>query len=420
MANTEVKHDYHLVDPSPWPIVGSIAAFMMLVGAVFWMNKDYAAFGVVAGQPWIFIVGFAGVLFTMAGWWRDVIQESVVKHNHTPVVKLHLRYGMLLFIASEVMFFVAWFWAYFNSAIFFNDVSIGAWPPNGIVTLDPWHFPLLNTLILLTSGTTVTWAHHAIQHGDRKGAVQGLIITVLLGASFTCVQAYEYAHAPFTFGFNHLALVPFTDPAHVSLTAGVGNFDAIYGSTFFMGDGLPRRPCPHRHDLPDRLPVPRHRGPVHADAPFRLRGGGLVLALRRRGVALPVRLHLCVGPGSGSSRADMTTGPSTAAAALGGRCPRCGVGPLFKGYLDIAPKCTHCGLDYSQFDVGDGATVLRHPDRRRADLRRRPDRRGQMVAALLGPCRALAAGHRDRGLRRPAPRQGATDGPAIQASGARR
>ena len=93
--------------------------------------------------------------------------------------------------------------------------SIGTWPPAGIVTLDPWHFPLLNTLILLTSGTTVTWAHHAIQHGDRKGAIQGLILTVLLGASFTCVQAYEYAHAPFTFGFNHLALVPFTDPAHV-------------------------------------------------------------------------------------------------------------------------------------------------------------------------------------------------------------
>ena len=142
----------------------------------------------------------------MAGWWRDVISESVVLGNHTPVVKLHLRYGMLLFIASEVMFFVAWFWAYFNSAIFFNDVGIGSWPPAGIVTLDPWHFPLLNTLILLTSGTTVTWAHHALQTGDRKGAIQGLLITVLLGMSFTCVQAYEYAHAPFTFGFNHLAL----------------------------------------------------------------------------------------------------------------------------------------------------------------------------------------------------------------------
>jgi cytochrome c oxidase subunit 3 len=97
---------------------------------------------------------------------------------------------------------------------------------------------LLNTLILLTSGTTVTWAHHAIQTGDRKGAIQGLLLTVLLGISFTCVQAYEYGHAPFTFGFNHLALQPFTDPAHVALAAGVGNFQAIYGSTFFMATGF--------------------------------------------------------------------------------------------------------------------------------------------------------------------------------------
>ena len=259
MANSEVKHDYHLVDPSPWPIVGSIAAFTMLIGAVFWMNKDYTGFfGLpVNGQPWIFLIGLFLVLFTMAGWWRDVVAESVYRHQHTPIVKLNLRYGMLLFIASEVMFFVAWFWAYFNSAIFFNDVSIGSWPPAGIVTLDPWHFPILNTLILLTSGTTVTWAHHAIQHGDRKGAIQGLLITVLLGASFTCVQAYEYAHAPFTFGFNHAALAAFTDPAHINLAAsnlnpvidlinpaskamiaGGGDLGAIYGSTFFMATGF--------------------------------------------------------------------------------------------------------------------------------------------------------------------------------------
>jgi len=259
MANSEVKHDYHLVDPSPWPIVGSIAAFTMLVGAVFWMNKDYTGFfGLpVNGQPWIFAIGAFLVLFTMAGWWRDVVSESVVRGQHTPVVKLNLRYGMLLFIASEVMFFVAWFWAYFNSAIFFNDVAIGSWPPSGIVTLDPWHFPLLNTLILLTSGTTVTWAHHALQHGDRKSAIQGLLITVLLGASFTGVQAYEYAHAPFTFGFNHAALAAFTDPAHVNLAAanlnpvidlinpaskaliaGGGDLGAIYGSTFFMATGF--------------------------------------------------------------------------------------------------------------------------------------------------------------------------------------
>ncbi|HEX3808489.1 MAG TPA: cytochrome c oxidase subunit 3 [Rhizomicrobium sp.] len=239
MAHSEVKHDYHLVNPSPWPIVGSIGAFTMLIGAVFWMNKSYTGFGVpIQGQPWIFAIGAALILYTMAGWWRDVIHESVVEHDHTPVVKLGLRFGMVLFIASEVMFFVAWFWAYFNSALFFNDVSIGGWPPNGIITLDPWHLPLLNTLILLCSGTTVTWAHHALQHGDRKGAIQGLLITVLLGASFTCVQAYEYTHAPFTFGFNGAALAPLTDAAHVALANPNGFLGAIYGSTFFMATGF--------------------------------------------------------------------------------------------------------------------------------------------------------------------------------------
>jgi cytochrome c oxidase subunit 3 len=237
--SSDAKHDYHLVDPSPWPIVGSIGAFTMLGGAVFWINKDYTGFfGLpVNGHPWIFLIGLLIVLYTMAGWWRDVVRESVVLGNHTPVVKLHLRYGMLLFIASEVMFFVAWFWAFFNASIFHADVGVATWPPAGILTLDPWHFPLLNTLILLTSGTTVTWAHHAIQTGDKKGAVQGLFITVLLGLSFTCIQAYEYAHAPFTFGFNNLALAPFEDPTHVALT-NPGNLQAIYGSTFFMATGF--------------------------------------------------------------------------------------------------------------------------------------------------------------------------------------
>jgi cytochrome c oxidase subunit 3 len=238
MAHSEVHHDYHLVDPSPWPIVGSIAAFTMLAGAVLWMNKDYAGFAPLNGTPWTFLIGLGLLMFMFVGWWRDVIQESVVKGNHTPVVKLHLRFGMVLFIASEVMFFVAWFWAYFNSAFFPHDVSIGQWPPAGIVTLDPWHFPILNTLILLTSATTVTWAHHALQHGDNKGTVQGLIVTILLGMSFTCIQAYEYAHAPFTFGFNGAALVPFTDPAHAVLSTGVGDLGAIYGSTFFMATGF--------------------------------------------------------------------------------------------------------------------------------------------------------------------------------------
>src|SRR4051812_11948752 len=286
MATAHAKqHDYHLVDPSPWPVVGAISAFIMAVGAITWMHHMTAA------APFIFGAGTVGVLYTMASWWGDVIREAQYKGDHTRVVQISHRYGMILFIASEVMFFVAWFWAFFNSALFPADAvhatrdavfgcgagtamgacSVpGTWPPKGIETFDPWHLPLLNTLLLLTSGTTVTWAHHALLENDRQGLKYGLILTVVLGALFTCVQAYEYSHAAFSFGGN------------------------VYGATFFMAR-LPRLPCAGRHHLPAGVPVPRLCRPLHADPASRLRVRRLVLALRRRGLAVPVPLHLCLG-----------------------------------------------------------------------------------------------------------------------------
>ncbi len=178
MATAQAKHhDYHLVDPSPWPIVGAISAFVMAVGAILWMHH------MVSAAPIIFGVGVIGVLYTMASWWSDVIKEAQYKGDHTRVVQISHRYGMILFIASEVMFFVAWFWAFFNSALFPADpvhatreaLFGGVWPPKGIETFDPWHLPLLNTLLLLTSGTTVTWAHHALLENDRQGLKYGLM-----------------------------------------------------------------------------------------------------------------------------------------------------------------------------------------------------------------------------------------------------
>jgi cytochrome c oxidase subunit 3 len=217
MAGAHTKHhDYHLVDPSPWPFIGSVSAFVLAVGAILWMHN------MTSVAPLVFGAGVIGVLYTMFSWWRDVILEAEHGGHHTRVVQLHHRYGMLLFIASEVMFFVAWFWAYFNVALFPDAAKEvartafigGVWPPKDIETFDPWHLPLLNTLILLTSGTTVTWAHHALLEGDREAVKKGLWLTVLLGALFTCVQIYEYSHA--TFGFS-------------------GN---IYGATFFMATGF--------------------------------------------------------------------------------------------------------------------------------------------------------------------------------------
>jgi cytochrome c oxidase subunit III len=251
MADTHAKHhDYHLVNPSPWPAVGATAAFVMAVGLIIWM-KSLPQEGGVPGPglfgvrgPIVFMIGAAGVLFTMYGWWRDMIREAG-QGDYTPIVQLHLRYGMILFIASEVMFFVAWFWAYFDAALFpsavfpidlvqpngtvdpgtevigmvdRNALTGGHWPPQPSEafkgTFDPWGLPLVNTLILLTSGTTVTWAHHALLENNRRGLVWGLVLTVILGILFTACQAYEYMHAGFKYAGH------------------------IYGSTFFMATGF--------------------------------------------------------------------------------------------------------------------------------------------------------------------------------------
>jgi cytochrome c oxidase subunit 3 len=230
MAHDEVNHDYHLVNPSPWPAFGSLSAFIMAIGAIVWMQTpdNGGLFGM--SGPWAFLIGSAMVLFTFIGWWRDVIIEANNGKDHTPVVQLGLRYGMVLFIASEVMFFVAWFWAYFNAAMFpespmstsgmmvgrvdRTELFGGQWPPAGIETFDPWHLPFLNTVILVTSSFTVTWAHHALRHNDRSTTKLALWITVLLGAIFTCVQVYEYSVAGFGFSGN------------------------VYGATFFMATGF--------------------------------------------------------------------------------------------------------------------------------------------------------------------------------------
>jgi len=220
------KHPYHLVDPSPWPLIGSIAGLLLAFSAVTFMHPDL--FGAETGKTlkaigyWKLAPGFLLVILTMFFWWRDVVAEGEHLGHHTPVVQLGLRYGMLLFIASEVLFFAAFFWAFFDASLFATDAQQyarveangGMWPPKGIEPFNPFDLPLMNTLILLLSGTTVTWAHHALQHGDRKGLIQGLTVTVILGLCFTGLQAYEYAHAAFGFREN------------------------VYSSTFFMATGF--------------------------------------------------------------------------------------------------------------------------------------------------------------------------------------
>jgi cytochrome c oxidase subunit 3 len=229
MSAGDVKHDYHLVNPSPWPLVGSMSSVVMALGGVVWMK---GLFGLPKHDPLVFFLGLAGVLFTMGAWWRDVTIEAN-QGDHTPVVSIGLRYGMIMFIASEVMFFVAWFWIFFEMALFHHHRTLSSieevrtawatWPPKGIETVPAWNLPLVNTLTLLLSGTTVTWAHHALQTGDRKGAKIGLILTVALGILFTSIQAFEYAHIL----------------EHKYFFGGEGAENSgLYGSSFFMATGF--------------------------------------------------------------------------------------------------------------------------------------------------------------------------------------
>ncbi len=215
-----LKQPYHLVDPSIWPLTGALSAGVTMVGIV-----QAAHFGTYI----ILYLGLAGVLSTMFLWWRDVLAESRTPGVHTAIVRLGLRYGMTLFIASEVMFFVGFFWAYFHFALYPEHVlgvAKPSWPPPGITTFNPFGLPFLNTMMLLLSGCTVTWAHHALIAGDRKNLIRGLALTVALGLLFTTCQAIEYSEAPFAFAGGGVY------PSIFFLATGFHGFHVIVGTIF--------------------------------------------------------------------------------------------------------------------------------------------------------------------------------------------
>lgn len=234
MAHEKPNHDYHIIALSPLPILTTISLFVVAVGAILFMHDIHHA-GRLA------IIGFTGVIACLFFWWREVIREGDEDKAHTYLVQKGLRLGMALFIVSEVMFFFAFFFSYFRSffkAVWFdtgvfdfdNLATTGVqlpWPPVGIQTFNPWDIPFLNTIILLLSGTTVTWAHHAVLHGDRKGLVRGLGLTVLLGVTFTCFQAYEYSHALFNFTDDNYS-------SNFYMATGFHGFHVIVGTIFLF------------------------------------------------------------------------------------------------------------------------------------------------------------------------------------------
>lgn len=206
MRDTQ-KHSFHLVDPSPWPLVSAISALMLTFGSVLYMHGYNGGF-------FLFQFGFSMVLFMMFCWWRDIIREGTIEGQHTDSVQNGLKVGMILFIASEVMFFFAFFWAFFHSSFNPSPAIGGVWPPAFITTLDPWKIPLLNTVLLLSSGASVTWAHHSIVYGSKNQAILALIATVVLAVIFTGLQGYEYVSAPFSIS------------------------DSVYGASFYMATGF--------------------------------------------------------------------------------------------------------------------------------------------------------------------------------------
>jgi cytochrome c oxidase subunit 3 len=229
-------HDYHILEPDIWPLIGSISALTFTTGMVLMMH-EMSAWQAVVG------LGVMGLIATFFMWFRNIVNEAE-GGDHTPVVQLHMRYGMILFIASEVMFFVGWFWSFFDFALFPSPIeldgetwvnryqdegaaALAQFPHKGIEVLNAFELPLLNTLILLCSGTTVTWAHHSLIHGDRDGLKQGLWLTIALGALFTCIQAYEYYVAPFAFGGN-----PYSSAFYMA--TGFHGFHVLVGTIFLI------------------------------------------------------------------------------------------------------------------------------------------------------------------------------------------
>ena len=253
-----VNHDYHILEPDIWPLIGSLSAVTFTTGLVFSMHEMFGATGSV-----VMYLGLAGLIATFFMWFKNIVVEAQ-RGDHTPVVQLHMRYGMILFIASEVMFFVGWFWSFFDFALFPAPLEVaaagtadqqttnlfltegvtalGTLVPDGMEVLDPFSLPLLNTLILLCSGTTVTWAHHALIHGDREGLKQGLWATVALGVLFSFIQAYEYSVAPFVFGQN-------TYSSAFYMATGFHGFHVLIGTIFlavclyraYLGHFTPRQ-----------------------------------------------------------------------------------------------------------------------------------------------------------------------------------
>lgn len=198
---------FHLVDPSPWPLLTSFSLLIMALGAVmFFHGFNHGGY--------MLSLGFVLTASGMTLWFKDVISEGTYLGHHTTQVQKGLTIGVALFIVSEVFAFLSIFWAFFHSSLAPTIELGGSWPPYGIESLDPFAIPLLNTILLLSSGAFITYGHHALIKGSRKGAIIGTFLCIVLAIIFTALQAFEYKEAGFTIA------------------------DSVFGSVFFCSTGL--------------------------------------------------------------------------------------------------------------------------------------------------------------------------------------
>lgn len=204
MTKIHHNHPFHLVSVSPWPIIISFRLLNNLISIIRWFHKI----------NYIILLSIPCTLICIYQWWRDVTRESTFQGCHTHSVYLGLRLGIILFIISEIFFFISFFWAYFHSSLA-PSIEIGQlWPPLGIKPFNPFDIPLINTIILISSGITVTWTHHSILNKNYPERFKSLSITIILGIYFTLLQLIEYIESPFTIS------------------------DSVYGSTFFIATGF--------------------------------------------------------------------------------------------------------------------------------------------------------------------------------------
>nr|YP_009402836.1 cytochrome c oxidase subunit 3 [Compsopogon caeruleus]ARX96193.1 cytochrome c oxidase subunit 3 [Compsopogon caeruleus] len=201
------RFGYHLVDPSPWPFVGATSVFLMAVSAAMYFHGHQ-------NGNYFLLFGFFMLCNVFFMWWKDIVRESTYEGHHTSVVQQGLRYGVILFIISELFFFVAFFWAFFHNSVSPNIELGSIWPPKGITPFNPWKVPFLNTIILLLSACSITWAHHAVVYGMRRQSIYSFFITIFLAILFTVFQGLEYTEAAFCFS------------------------DGTYGCTFYMTTGF--------------------------------------------------------------------------------------------------------------------------------------------------------------------------------------